>query len=138
MHNLLGSLPTPPRQVGARPPMRFLKEKQISKEWRTMKITIDFENGMEVNLKPENLQLVDIKAPTGELAVAVGFKTDVAQVPFLFFPNLQLATKEELAIRKAIADPDKQPPAQPPAPPAEPTGGAVNPPAPEPPATPAA
>lgn len=64
-----------------------------------MKITIDFENGMQVNLKPENIQLVDIKTPAGELAIAVGFKTDVAQVPFLFFPGLQLATKEELAQR---------------------------------------
>ncbi len=109
--------------------MKFSKQNQISKKWRPMKVTIDFENGMQVNLKPENLQLVDIKAPTGELAVAVGFKTDVTQVPFLFFPNLQLATKEELAIRKAIADADvDKAAAQPPSPPAEPTGGAVNPP----------
>ena len=59
-----------------------------------MKISIDFENGMQVDLKPENIQLVD---NSGRETVLV-FKTDHAVVPVMFFP-LVLATKEEVEAR---------------------------------------
>lgn len=79
--------------------LSFIKENQVSKEWRLMKITIDFENGMVLSVKPENLSIGDTKDANGTPHVSIAFKTDAQTVPFLFFKNVQLATKEELEAR---------------------------------------
>ena len=59
-----------------------------------MKLTVDLENGIVVDLKPENLQLAD----NGGKETVLVFKTDHSVVPVLFFPAL-LATKEEIEAR---------------------------------------
>lgn len=61
-----------------------------------MKITVDFENGMQVSLKPENVQLVDNHGKDTVLT----FKTDHTLVPIMFFKSL-LATPAELGLRNA-------------------------------------
>lgn len=61
-----------------------------------MKITVDFENGMQVTLKPENVQLVDNNGKDTVLT----FKTDHTLVPIMFFKSL-LATPAELGLRNA-------------------------------------
>jgi hypothetical protein len=65
-----------------------------------MKLSIDWENGSVLTVKPENLQLAQINASTS----AVLFKTDAGAVPFLFFPA-QLATEDELKARQAASAP---------------------------------
>ena len=76
--------------------MKFVKENQISKRWKTMKITVDFENGMQVTLKTENVQLVDNHGKDTVLT----FKTEHTLVPIMFFKSL-LATPVELGLRNA-------------------------------------
>ena len=61
-----------------------------------MKITVDFENGMQVTLKPENVQLVDNHGKDTVLT----FKTEHTLVPIMFFKSL-LATPVELGLRNA-------------------------------------
>ena len=61
-----------------------------------MKLTIDFENGMTLSLKPENIQLVD---NAGKETVAIT-RTDNAIIPVLFFKGALLATAEELKARE--------------------------------------
>jgi hypothetical protein len=83
-----------------------------------MKILIDFENGMQLTLKPENVQLFD----NGGKSTVVATKTDNAIIPLLFFPAL-LATPEELKERERrqllgdapVAPPPAAPVAAPPA-----------------------
>jgi hypothetical protein len=60
-----------------------------------MKISVDFENGMQVTLKPENLQLVD----NASRETVLTFKTDHSIVPILFFKPL-LATEDEIKARE--------------------------------------
>ena len=79
--------------------MKFVAENKKSKEWRAMKITVDYENGMQVNLKPENIQLLD---NAGKNSVLI-FKTDLAAVPIMFFPAL-LATPDEIKARQDVAN----------------------------------
>lgn len=62
-----------------------------------MKITIDFENGMRLDVKPEHLNIADAVSKEGVPTIAITFKTDTTLVPFLFFTGQRLATKEELA-----------------------------------------
>src|SRR5208337_1429940 len=76
--------------------MKFIKENKKSKEWKAMKITVDFENGMQVSLTPENVHLVDNQGKDTVLA----FKTDHTLVPIMFFKSL-LATPPELQARSA-------------------------------------
>ena len=64
-----------------------------------MKITVDYENGMQVNLKPENIQLLD---NAGKNSVLI-FKTELAAVPIMFFPAL-LATPDEIKARQDVAN----------------------------------
>ena len=73
-----------------------------------MKITVDFENGMQVTLKPENVQLVDNNGKDTVLT----FKTDHTLVPIMFFKSL-LATPAELGARNAAAKAEKQPDTEP-------------------------
>src|SRR5208282_3361706 len=80
--------------------MKFIKENKKSKEWITMKITVDFENGMQVSLTPENVHLVDNQGKDTVLA----FKTDHTLVPIMFFKSL-LASPAELQARPAGAAP---------------------------------
>lgn len=75
--------------------MKFIKENKISKEWRAMKITVDFENGMQVTLKPENIQLVD----NGGKETVLTFNTDHTLVPIMFFKSI-LASPAELKARE--------------------------------------
>ncbi len=75
--------------------LKFVKENQRSKEWRTMKVTFDFENGMTLALKPENIQLVD---NGGKETVAIT-RTDNAVIPLIFFKQF-LATEDELKARR--------------------------------------
>lgn len=71
-----------------------------------MKITIDFENGMQMTLKPENLTLAD----NGSESVIIT-KTDTSIIPLFIFPTVRLATKEEVDARpKATAAPAAIPP----------------------------
>lgn len=63
-----------------------------------MKITIDFENGMQLTLKPENLQLAD----NNGIGTALVTRTDKAVIPIVFF-NLAVATPTEMAAREAAA-----------------------------------
>jgi len=78
--------------------MKFVKENKISKEWKTMKISVDFENGMVLSLKPENISLVD---NGGKDTVAIA-RTDNTVIPLVFFKTL-LATPAELKAREAAA-----------------------------------
>ena len=73
-----------------------------------MKITVDFENGMQVTLKPENVQLVDNHGKDTVLT----FKTEHTLVPIMFFKSL-LATPVELGARNAAAKAEKQPDTEP-------------------------
>lgn len=63
-----------------------------------MKILIDFENGMQLALKPENLQLVDNGGQAALITCA-----ENAVLPLLSF-KASLATKEELEVRQAKID----------------------------------
>jgi hypothetical protein len=63
-----------------------------------MRITVDFENGMEVKLKPENLQLIDNQGKDTVLT----FKTEHTLVPVMFFKAL-LASPAELKSREDAA-----------------------------------
>ncbi|MFI5260842.1 MAG: hypothetical protein ACHQU0_03545 [Candidatus Paceibacteria bacterium] len=92
-----------------------------------MKILIDFENGMQLALKPENLQLID----NGGTAALVT-RTENAVLPILFFKS-PLATPEELKAREEKAAAAAKAAAEPPAPP---TANAVPAPTPEPAAEP--
>jgi hypothetical protein len=78
--------------------MKFVKENKRSKEWRTMKITVDFENGMQVTLSPENIHLLDNPGQ----GVVLAFKTEHTAVPIVFFKN-QMATPAELKAREEKA-----------------------------------
>ena len=60
-----------------------------------MKVTIDFENGMQLTLKPENIQLID---NGGKETVAIT-RTDNAIIPLIFFKQSLLATPLELKAR---------------------------------------
>jgi hypothetical protein len=60
-----------------------------------MKIVFDFENGMQLSLKPENVSLVDNGGKNSVLIT----KTDQTVVPLIFFTPL-LATQEELKARE--------------------------------------
>lgn len=68
-----------------------------------MLVTFDFQNGMSIVLKPENIQVAD----NGGKETVLVTRTDKAIVPLLFFPAL-LATPDELKARadkaKAVAD----------------------------------
>ena len=64
-----------------------------------MKITFDFENGMQLSLKPENIQLFD----NGGQNTVLGTKTDQTVLPLLFFKTL-LATEEEIKAREIRAE----------------------------------
>lgn len=86
-----------------------------------MKITVDFENGVVMNLAPTNLFLSNLGADK----IALSFKTDdITGVPIAYW-NGQLATEAEIAARPK-ANPQAGTPATPPVPPAPP---AVEPPA---------
>lgn len=61
-----------------------------------MKINIDFQNGMELKLKPEQCQLA-----ANENGTALVTKTNEQQLVLLFFPGAFLATPEELEARKS-------------------------------------
>ena len=63
-----------------------------------MKITVNFENGMELTLTPDNIQLVD---NNGKETVAIT-RTENAIIPLVFFKAL-LATPDELKVREAKA-----------------------------------
>jgi hypothetical protein len=63
-----------------------------------MRITVDFENGMEVKLKPENIQLIDNNGQ----GTVLTFKTEHTLVPIMFFKTL-LATPAELKAREDAA-----------------------------------
>ncbi len=68
-----------------------------------MKITFDFETGMELTLKPENVSIAE--NPGQGLALVT--KTNEQVLGLLFFPNISLATPAELKARaaaKAAAD----------------------------------
>jgi len=65
-----------------------------------MKIQIDFENGMQISVKPENIQLLD---NDGKNSVVVTKTDQQAIVPLLFFSAL-LATPAELQARKDAAE----------------------------------
>ena len=85
--------------------MKFVKENKISKEWKTMKISVDFENGMVLSLKPENISLVD---NGGKDTVAIA-RTDNTVIPLVFFKPLlatpaELKAREDAAAAKAAAD----------------------------------
>src|SRR5208282_6610349 len=69
-----------------------------SKEWRTMKVTFDFDNGTQLSLKPENIKLID---NGGKETVAIT-STDSAVIPLIFFKGV-LATAEELKARSVAA-----------------------------------
>ncbi len=77
--------------------LKFVKENQRSKEWRTMKILIDFENGMQLGLKPENLHLID----NGGTAALIT-KANNGIIPLLSFTS-SLATPDELKAREERA-----------------------------------
>jgi hypothetical protein len=62
-----------------------------------MKLLVDFENGMQLSLKPENVQLID---NDGKAVVIT--RTDNAVIPLLFFA-VSLATPEELKAREESA-----------------------------------
>lgn len=78
--------------------IRFVKENKLSTKWSAMKIIVDFENGMQLSLKPENIQLMD---NGGKDTVAIT-RTDNAVIPLIFFKSL-LATAEELKAREEKA-----------------------------------
>lgn len=59
-----------------------------------MKLIIDFENGMQLTLKPENLTLAD----DGTQCVIVT-RTDTTIIPLFNFPTVRVATKEEVEAR---------------------------------------
>jgi len=61
-----------------------------------MKLTFDFENGMQLSLKPENIQLLD----NGINGTAAVTRTDNAIIPLLFFKQAMLATPLELMARE--------------------------------------
>ena len=63
-----------------------------------MKVTIDFENGMVLTLKPENLQLIDNDGKETVLAT----RTDNAVIPLLAF-KLLVATPAEIKAREENA-----------------------------------
>lgn len=63
-----------------------------------MKVTFNFENGMELSLKPENVSLSE-----SNKGVALVTKTNEQVLALLLFPNTSLATPEELAARAAKA-----------------------------------
>jgi hypothetical protein len=91
--------------------MKFVKENKISKEWKTMKISIDFENGMVLTLKPENISLID-NGGKGTVAVT---RTDNAIIPLVFFKSLlatpaELKAREDAAAAKDAADKAANPP----------------------------
>jgi len=67
-----------------------------------MKVTVDFENGMQLTLKPENIQLID---NGGRETVAVT-RTDNAIIPIVFFKGVLLATPDELKAREEKAKAD--------------------------------
>jgi hypothetical protein len=60
-----------------------------------MKLIVDFENGMQLSLKPENVELID---NGGQNTVAIT-RTDNAIIPLIFFKGL-LASPEELKARE--------------------------------------
>lgn len=67
-----------------------------------MLFTVDFQNGMTMTLKSENLHLVEHNGKTMLVT-----KTDVAIVPLATFP-LHLATPEELAARETKATEERE------------------------------
>lgn len=77
-----------------------------------MKITVEFENGMTLTAKPENLQLINTK----DLVVVAAKGAEGAPVSLFAF-NGQLATEEEIAARVKVAPaaPPAAPPVVPPA-----------------------
>jgi hypothetical protein len=79
--------------------MQFLKQNKISKEWKTMKVIFDFENGMELTLKPENISLAENPGK----GVALITKTNEQVLGLLFFPNTVLATPAEIKARADAA-----------------------------------
>ena len=64
-----------------------------------MKITFDFETGIELTLKPENVSIAE--NPGQGLALVT--KTNEQVLGLLFFPNISLATPAELKARAAAA-----------------------------------
>ncbi len=60
-----------------------------------MKLLIDFENGMQLALKPENLQLID----NGGDSSALITRTENAILPLVFF-KVPIATPDELKARE--------------------------------------
>jgi hypothetical protein len=67
-----------------------------------MKVTVDFENGMQLTLKPENIQLID---NGGRETVAIT-RTDNTIIPIVFFKGVLLATTDELKAREEKAKAD--------------------------------
>lgn len=63
-----------------------------------MKISVEFENGMTITTKPENLQLINAK----DVVVVVAKIAEGAPVPLFSF-NAQIATADELTIRQETA-----------------------------------
>ena len=59
-----------------------------------MKFLIDFENGMQLALKPENLQLID----NGGDSSALITRTENAILPLVFF-KVPIATPDEVKAR---------------------------------------
>jgi hypothetical protein len=64
-----------------------------------MKMTFDFENGMQLILKPENVNLVD----NGGKETVLITKTDQSVIPLVFFKTVLLASPSELQARAVIA-----------------------------------
>jgi hypothetical protein len=77
--------------------LKFNKDLKKSKEWKTMKLTVQFDNGMELTIKPEHASLIDNNGK----AVLVT-RTENAVIPILFF-NAALANADELKAREAAA-----------------------------------
>ncbi len=77
--------------------LKLARPNQPKKEWTVMRITIDFENGMQLGLKPENLHLID----NGGTAALIT-KANNGIIPLLSFTS-SLATPDELKAREERA-----------------------------------
>jgi hypothetical protein len=78
--------------------LKLARPNQPKKEWTVMRITIDFENGMQLALKPENLQLID----NGGDSSALITRTENAILPLVFF-KVPIATPDEVKARSEKA-----------------------------------
>ena len=64
-----------------------------------MKVTFDFENGMQLTLKPENCSLID---NPGKGTAVVTKMEGGGILPLMFFQNVVLASVDELKARQQV------------------------------------